>query len=195
MPIVRLRRFEQSRLRDGRFTDRSESCRDLEPNRIAARLHCHGSDGHARPLIYDVIKVFDWAGCVLMSMLFGRTEDDSRARPSSIHSEFKLMLWPSLLSFVTYFPLFPSAALSFFHVSLYLTLFLPMNFITVRVSTGNVSARTWRCIYACPRIILGRFPNAYTCILAPLTMRSLSKRPEVTDRARSREEYLEERRR
>lgn len=73
-------------------------------------------------------------------------------------------------------PLFPSSTLILSLLLLSrpvsLALLLPMNFITARVSAG-MYPRTCRCIYACPNIIPGRFPDAYTCILAPLTMRSL----------------------
>lgn len=174
---------------DGQFTGRSKSCPDLGTDRIAARLHCHVSDGHARPLIYDVVKVFDWTRCVLMSVLF---EDDSRARPNSIHSEFKLMLRPSLLSFVTYFR-FPLLPLSFFHRPALPTLFLPMNFIYSTCLNRvyvSVHMSLHLCMSAYNSWSVSQCIHVHSCT----AYNALSlQRPEVTDRARSREEYLEER--
>jgi len=42
-------------------------------DRVVARLRCRAPDGHASRLIYDIVRVFDWARCVLMSMLFDWT--------------------------------------------------------------------------------------------------------------------------
>lgn len=90
------------------------------------------------------------------------------------------------------FPLLPSSTLSFFHRLALPMLFLSMNFITVRVSTGNVSVHMslHLCMSAYNSWSVSQCIHVHSCT----AYNALSlQRPEVTDRARSREEYLEER--
>lgn len=131
---VRLQRFEQSRLRWTIYRLRSESCIDLETDRIAARLHCRASGGHAwPPLIYDIIKVFDWARLNVDVIRQCRGWLSSAAELNSLGIQINAPILSSLFRHV--FPAFPFLdPLSFFHVSLLLALLTPMNFITLRVS-------------------------------------------------------------
>lgn len=187
VPIVRLQRFEQSQLRWTIYRSLGK-LPGLGTDRIAARLHCHASDG--RPLIYNIIKCSIgqdafWCRCYSTEprMTLG-------AQPNSIHSEFKLMLRLSCLSFVTYFrfsllPLSPSFTSRF-------TRTFSADEFHYSACLSRECIRACRCIYACPRIILGRFSDVYTCVHSYTAYNTLSLQwPEVTDRACSREEYLE----
>lgn len=124
--------------------------------------------------------------CVLMRPCYSTEPDDSRARPNSIHSEFKLSLeslapLSSRISALPVFHVFLSLSLSFPSIP-------PVNFITVRVS-AEMYPRPRRCTYA--RIILARFPT-HPCACLHRSQCAPFTGARVTDRVRSREEYLEE---
>jgi len=131
----RLQRFEQSRLRWTTYRTFGKSHR-LGTDRIAARLHRRDSDDGTRAPIdlwcHKGVRLGKM--CLDVDVIRQNRGWLSSAVLNSIHSEFKLMPRLSRPSFVTYFRFSLLSRLAL------LTLLPPMNFITVRVSVGNVSA-------------------------------------------------------
>jgi len=183
VPIVRLQRFEQSRLRW--IYRLLRKLPGLGTDRIAARLHCHASD--ERPLIYNIIKCSIgqdafWCRCYSIEGW-----PWSAAELNSLGIQINA---PTILPLFRHvFPLFPSSTLSFFHVSLYSCFFCrwislqcvsqPGMYPRMSLHLCMSAYNSWsvsRCIHVCA--FLHRLQYALC-------------RPEVTDRACSREEYLE----